>query len=311
MDLFSQSQKPFQFSFSVILHTGTDVRIWDHLSGQAQSCHTVWILLLLSAPGGIKLSLHFWGASVLSWFYWGKHPPLITPHWHTALLLTQVCSTNNMQGLCAEVQNTKWSGEMTRLRQVGDLNSKAQLNSMWWGHKVLSPQIKCNYSPSIRIHAYLHSWLLNIEIYGIQIAYIGYEMEIQVREKQHNEHGRALQISASPAHSYFYFLGMLAASLLHSVISASQGFPYLWTDPSPVWLSLASGCRFRAQLDIGNLCKTGKRKSGVRFWCNVSLFAPYRMWTSLVCFPSRRGDTERLKVLSCMIVSQSAAESAI
>lgn len=55
-DLFFQSQKPFQFSFSVILRTRTDVRIWDHLGGQVQSCHTVWILLLLSAPGGLVLS---------------------------------------------------------------------------------------------------------------------------------------------------------------------------------------------------------------------------------------------------------------
>lgn len=29
---------------------------------------------------GIKLSLHFWGTYLLSWFYWGKIPPLITPH---------------------------------------------------------------------------------------------------------------------------------------------------------------------------------------------------------------------------------------
>lgn len=69
--------------------------------------------------------------------------------------------------LCAEIQNVKWSGEMTRLWQVSDLNSKAQLNSMGWGRKVFSPQTKWNYSPTFRIHVYLHSWLLNIEIHGI------------------------------------------------------------------------------------------------------------------------------------------------
>lgn len=59
--------------------------------------------------------------------------------------------------LYAEVQNMKWSGEMTRLWQVSDLNSRAQLNSMWWGRKAFSPQTKCDYSPNFRIHVYLHS----------------------------------------------------------------------------------------------------------------------------------------------------------
>jgi len=55
---------------------------WDHMSGQAQSCHTFTDAAAAVSPSGsgIKLSLHFWGTSLLSWFYWGKIPPLITPH---------------------------------------------------------------------------------------------------------------------------------------------------------------------------------------------------------------------------------------
>lgn len=52
-------------------------------SSPVLSHHTDAAVAVSPSGSGFKLSLHFWGTSLLSWFYWGKIPPLITPHWHT------------------------------------------------------------------------------------------------------------------------------------------------------------------------------------------------------------------------------------
>lgn len=83
-------------------------------------------------------------------------------------------------------------------------------------------------------------------------------------------------------------LAVLAASLVCSVLCDSQGLIHL---PSDWVLLLVEDLEKSWTLAI---CKTGKRKGGAMFWYQLSLF---RMWTSLLCFLSRKRDTEKVKVV--------------
>lgn len=90
-------------------------------------------------------------------------------------------------------------------------------------------------------------------------------------------------------------LGALAASLVRSVLCGFQGLIPL---PSGWVLLLVEDLEKSWILSI---CKTGKRKGGATFWYQLSLFTPFRMWTSLLCFPSRKRDTEKIKVVCSRI----------
>lgn len=88
---------------------------------------------------------------------------------------------------------------------------------------------------------------------------------------------------------------MLAASLVHSVVPRVFCVKGLIPLSSDWVLLLAEDWENRWILAI---CK---RRGGAMFWCHLSSLTPFRMWVSLLCFPSRKRDTEKLEELQCVI----------
>lgn len=118
---------------------------------------------------------------------------------------------------------------------------------------------------------------------------------IQGGENKQYEHGRTLHMHTNPA-LLLLFLGMLAASLVHSMVPRVFCVKSLIPLPSDWVLLLAEDWRNKWMLAI---CK---RRGGAVFWCHLSSLTRFRMWTSLLCFPSRKRDTEKLEELWCVIV---------
>lgn len=121
----------------------------------------------------------------------------------------------------------------------------------------------------------------------------GYMKGIQGGENKQYEHGRAFHMLVYPA-LFLLFLGMLAASLMHSMVPRVFCVKGLIPLSSGWVLLLAEDWENRWMLAI---CK---RRGGATFWCHLSSLMPFRMWTSLLCFPSSKRDTEKLDELWCV-----------
>lgn len=131
-NLFFLSQKWFWFSFSVILHTRTDIKVWSGIFWVVEcSPVTLYGYCCSCQPegSGVRISLHFWSISLL--FQWSKLPSLTAPHCCIALLLTQVCSALSK---CVVCRNTKcemvrWDDQIMA-SQWPEQQSSAELDGM-------------------------------------------------------------------------------------------------------------------------------------------------------------------------------------
>lgn len=122
----------------------------------------------------------------------------------------------------------------------------------------------------------------------------GYMKGIQGGENKQYEYGRDLHVHINPV-LFLLLMGMLAASLVHSHSPQLRGILSLIPLPSAWVLLLAEDWENRWILAI---CK---RRGGATFWCHLSSLTPFRIWTSLLCFPSRKRDTEKLEELQYVI----------